>query len=69
MAPMLATMALIHVSALVGVLLCAKFSVRLVDEHDRPVDRHPPDPRAGDVPDPVGQRIGPTRRPEPRWSA
>jgi hypothetical protein len=69
MAPFLATMALIHVSALGLVLLSSRFSVRRVDEHERPLDRHVPEPRPGDLTDPPGHRLGPTRRPEPRWLA
>ena len=65
MAPILAAIALAHLAAMAGVLAMATFSVRRVDEDGR--ERHDPDPRPGDVPDPSAYRQN--LRPAPRWSA
>lgn len=63
----LVTLAAIHLAALVGLFLFARFSVRLTDEAGRPLQRREPEPRPGEMPDPTGYRHGPALRPEPRF--
>jgi hypothetical protein len=68
----LITLAAVHLTALVGLILSARFSVQLTDEAGRPIkrrSRREPEPRPGELPDPTGYRPGPALRPEPRFLA
>lgn len=69
MATMLATLAIVQLAALIGLWLAATYSVRLVDEHGRPLKRREPEPRAGELPDPSGYRHGASHLAKPRFLA